>query len=127
MARILVVEDDPEIRRHLVETLRDADHEPIPATNGLSAVRAYHANPTDLVVTAIFMPELDGLETIASLRRICPEVKVIALGADQGPEGETYLRAARSFGAVATLPKPVDTDALLEAIARLLDGAIEED
>jgi len=127
MARILVVEDDPEIRRHLVDLLRRADHEPVPATNGLNAVRSYHEDPTDLVITAIFMPELDGLETIAALRRICPDVKVIAIGPGAELEGETYLRAARSFGAVATLSKPVCTTALLDSISTLLDPSIDAD
>ena len=87
------------------------------------AIAAQHGHPAELVITDIFMPEADGLETIAALRRDAPGLKIIAISSDGGPEGRNYLRAAQSFGAVWTFTKPVRAADLLAAVDQLLSGS----
>ena len=118
MARILVVDNDPLTRQTLVRILERASFKVTAAANGNEAVEFYDRDGADLVITDIFMPECDGLETIAALRRRSAETKIIAVSSQPGPEG--YLGAAASFGATHTLTKPFDTKQLLKAIKKLL-------
>jgi len=127
VARILVADDEPGVRARLQELLEQAGYAVATAANGLEALELQRDNPVDLVITDIFMPELDGLETIAALRRDAPEVKIIAISSDEGPEGRNYLRAAESFGAVHTFTKPVRADDLLAAIEQLLERDPQRD
>jgi DNA-binding response OmpR family regulator len=112
--RILVVDDDPLTRETMVRTLQRASYDTLGAEDGNQALEMFDERPFDLVITDIFMPERDGLETINELRLRDPEVKIVAVS--EGGEGERYRRAARSFGAAMTLQKPFDTDQLLRAI-----------
>ena len=78
--------------------------------------------PADLLITDIFMPDVEGLETIREIRRLRPDMPIIAIsGVDF--EGGDYLGVARKFGAVATLKKPFLPADLLELVSRVLSPA----
>ena len=64
MAKILLVEDDTQLRSMVRTVLEDAGHEVEVAGNGKEAIRSYQRRPTDLLITDIIMPEEEGLETI---------------------------------------------------------------
>lgn len=123
MARILVVEDDPQVRRMLRFTLMRAGHEVAEAANGAEGLRLCDEAAPDLIVTDIIMPEMEGLETIKRLHDQRPALPVIAIsgGGQVAPQG--YLDLARKLGAREAFTKPVDRDALLEAVNRLLAEA----
>ena len=61
MARVLVVDDDDQIRQVLRRTLTLAGHEVLEATNGIEAIQLHRTTPADLMITDIFMPARDGL------------------------------------------------------------------
>lgn len=117
--RVLVVDDDSLIREMLVRVLSRAGYEVTSAANGKEALASFEAQPVDLVITDICMPELDGLETIAELRRKAPDLRIIAISDAAGPG--SYLRAAESFGATRTLAKPFDSQQLLDTIGDISD------
>jgi CheY-like chemotaxis protein len=117
MASILVVDDDPLILSMLAGIIEDKGHQVTTAENGTRALAAVAAGPVDLVVTDIFMPETEGLETIATIRRRRGSTKILAISGHRCAE---YLAMAKSLGADATLPKPFSADVLLDAIDRLL-------
>src|SRR5437867_9137098 len=77
--RIIVIDDDAEMRAMLEQTLKSAGHEVVLAANGKQGVKCYRANPTKLVITDLYMPEKEGLETIIELGREYPEVAIIAI------------------------------------------------
>jgi DNA-binding response OmpR family regulator len=120
MARILVIEDEEQMRRLLRSALERSGHEVTEAQDGLAGVAAFRQSPTDLVISDILMPEQEGIQTIMELRRDFPEVKIIAIsgGGSVGPQ--TYLAMARELGADATLTKPFSLTELSEAIESLL-------
>jgi DNA-binding NtrC family response regulator len=120
MARILVIEDDENIREMFSELLARAGHEVVPMENGKDAAKRRAEVAADLVITDILMPERDGLETIGDLRRCAPEVKIIAIsgGSKIGPG--LYLDAAETLGAHRAFAKPVDVAELLAAVRELL-------
>ena len=117
MASILLVEDDEQLRPLLRLVLERGGHQVVEAGNGKEALEIYLRKPTDLVVTDLVMPDKEGLETILELRRIYPDVKIIAMsggGRTGGTEG--YLDLAKKFGANHILTKPFSNQEILEGI-----------
>jgi DNA-binding response OmpR family regulator len=114
--RVLVVDDDEDIR-HLVETLLGAAGYSVEAAaDGRAALRAFHARPADLVVLDISMPELDGFETLERLRDLS-DVPVILLTARSGEIDK--VRGFRA-GADDYVVKPFGRQELLARIEALL-------
>lgn len=120
VARILVVDDDPLIREMLATTLRDAGYETAGVASGHEAVERFETTPPDLVITDILMPDGDGMQAIAKLRRRAPGLKVLAISGGSDMESARYLRAAESFGATRTLVRPFDNRQLLDAVRRIV-------
>jgi len=120
MARILVMDDDPQIRDLLKQLLERAGYEVGVAPDGNAGLKLHRANPADLVITDIVMPEKEGLETIMEFRRSFPAVQIIAIsgGGRIGPR--EYLNTARAMGAQKTFQKPVDLQELLAAVREAL-------
>jgi CheY-like chemotaxis protein len=120
MARILIVDDDEQIRTMLRATLERAGHEVTEAPDGRQALSLYQQLPADVVLADIIMPEMEGIETILRLRRDHPDVKIIAMsgGGHIGPQ--SYLASAQHCGARYTFTKPIDREQLLGAIRELV-------
>ena len=120
MARIIVIDDDVQIRVLLKEILQQEGYEVVDAPDGLEGVRLYRENPADLVITDIIMPEKEGLEIIRELRTDFPEVKIMAIsgGGRIGPE--PYLQIAERLGAKSILTKPIERDELIGAVREAL-------
>lgn len=121
MARILVIDDDEQIRFLLQQMLEQEGFEVDVAQDGRIGMMLHRKNPAELVITDIIMPDQEGLETIQQFRQEFPKVKIIAIsgGGRIGPE--SYLVLAKKFGAMKTFVKPIDRDELLEAIQELLN------
>jgi DNA-binding NtrC family response regulator len=78
------------------------------------------AEPADLIITDLFMPDYDGIETILELRRTDPTAKIVAMSGG-GLGGTLDLSAdARSLGALRTFQKPPNWHELLEAVREIL-------
>ena len=119
--RILIVDDDADTRESLKVLLETSDYEVEVAPNGSRALRLQRSRPADAVVTDIFMPVSDGIETIKELRTEFRDVRIIAVSAGGRSVGnETYLAVALAAGADAVLRKPVDFDELLALLKKLL-------
>src|SRR2546428_14090689 len=99
MARILVVEDEPEIGEILEMLLTHVGHEVRVATNGDSALRLARAAPVDLLITDIFMPGKEGIETIMERRRDLPSGKIIVMSGGGHTAELNYLPDAVQLGA----------------------------
>jgi DNA-binding response OmpR family regulator len=115
MARILVIDDDEEVRQMLRRILEHDGHEVEEAANGDLGIRAFKANPADLVITDIIMPDKEGIETIRDLHRAYPDLKII--GGRVGPSD--YLHAARMLGAKRTFTKPFSRQEILDTVHEL--------
>ncbi len=120
MARVLLVEDEQTDRVILAGIVEGMGHQVYFAADGEQAFKTYVRMSIDVVVTDLFMPNVDGLEFIVALRELFPDASIIAVSG-KGPE---MLAAARSNGARAALSKPVDADRLAKAITEAIpDGA----
>ena len=118
--RILLIDDDDLVRKTLRRALEGADFEVVEAVDGGEGIRSYEAQPIDVVVTDILMPEKEGIETIIELRQKDPDVRIVAISGGNCIEGQQYLKAAAKLGADRVLQKPIRPKALLEAVCDLL-------
>jgi len=99
------------------ETLEQAGYHVTEARDGKEALRQYRLAPADVVIMDILMPDQDGLETTATLRREFPNVKVIAMTGGSGMIGILdFLDVAKMLGAHSTLQKPFEIKALLDTV-----------
>ena len=120
MARILVVDDEPQVRGLIRRVLEHEGHTVELAQDGDLAVKAYRSNPADLVILDIYMPEKEGLETILELRDEYPEIRIVAMSGGGGAFGYDPLETAEHFGVERTITKPFDAGALLAAVNEVL-------
>ncbi len=120
MARILIADDDSDVRAMLRITLEREGFEVDEAGNGREALQRYRATPADVVLLDLIMPEMEGMETIRVLSSENPGVRIIAMsgGGRFGPE--TYLSLAGKCGAARCFTKPIDREELLQAIRQLV-------
>jgi CheY-like chemotaxis protein len=118
VTRVIVLDDDPSVRTMTRILLEEAGLDVVEAADGTAAIRAFRDLGADLVLCDLFMPGLDGLEVIRTLRREFPSVKVIAMSG--GGFGGTLdlLSVARHLGAAEILHKPFTQQSVLAAIER---------
>ena len=120
MAVILLIEDDAPVRTIIRRMLERRGHDVIEAPDGDTGIELYSDNSTDLVITDIIMPKKEGLETIKEIRRIDPDVKIIAISGGGKVRGSYYLDLAVKFGAKRTFEKPFTWKELTDTVAELL-------
>ncbi|MDM8524030.1 response regulator transcription factor [Desulfococcaceae bacterium HSG8] len=120
MKRILVIDDEDQVRSMLRMMLEREGYEVEDAENGEVGIRLFRKKPADVVITDILMPEKEGIETIIELRRDFPGAKIIAIsGGGRLRSPEIFLKMAKKFGADRIFPKPVERDELLDAVKEL--------
>ena len=117
---ILIVDDEPKMRRVLEIMLGQMGHHAFAAANGLEALDIFGANAIDLVITDLRMPAMDGLGLLAALRAQHSDVPVMVITAHGTVE--TAVRAMKE-GAVDYLLRPFDVDVLELAVKRVFSGA----
>ena len=121
LVRILVIDDEYEVRVALRKILELAGYEVAEAENGKVGVAVYRERPADVVIMDLFMPEQEGLRTIVLLRRDYPDVKVIVISGG-GRLGRTdLLSVLKNFGILHTFEKPFEAQEILDAVKQLVD------
>jgi len=120
MARILVIDDDAQVRGAVRRILERARHTVEDVADGDAGLRAHRERPADLIITDIFMPERDGIETIRELRRESPQVKIIAISGGDRTQTLDLRKDAELLGASRALRKPFELSELLRAVDELL-------
>jgi DNA-binding response OmpR family regulator len=118
--RILVVDDNADLRESLCLLLRQIGYEAEAARDGQHALGIQRARPADLVLTDIFMPGTDGIETIQAFRREWPGIRIVAMSGGGAVATRDYLTVAPDIGADAVLRKPFS----LENLQAVLDGLV---
>ena len=130
MARILVIDDDQAVRLTIQLVLERAGHEVTLADSGRQGVQLFGDDDFDLLIVDIFMPGMDGLETMRDIHRLRPAVPVVVISgyAFRTPVETVpdFLKMATKLGAVASLQKPFGPGALLAAVDGCLRAALPE-
>ncbi len=121
--RVLLVDDDDSYARAVTRWLVTAGCEVVYAANGQEALEILREAPVDSILTDLFMPEKEGLETITEARMTRPGVRIVAMsGGGSLGDGRTLLTVARALGASATLQKPFSRQQLLAALELPANG-----
>lgn len=117
--RVLIVDDSSLARRTTRQAFEQAGFEVEEATDGMEALERYFLRPHDLVVLDMVMKGMYGLEVLAKLKEIQPDVRVLVATADIQKTTAEQVRAA---GAAGLLNKPIVRTALVEAARKVLEG-----
>src|SRR6266436_3307360 len=125
MKKILVIEDEPEMRRNIVTLLRYRDYHPIEAENGRRGLDMARRQAPDLILCDVMMPELDGYEVLRALRAdaklaLIPFIFLTAKGEKDD------LRSGMDLGADDYLTKPVGNNDLVQAIEARLQRSAQQ-
>lgn len=128
MKRILVIDDDAQLRQMLTTLLTRKGFQVKTAENGKAGLDLAQRHRFDLVITDIFMPEKEGLETIQEFRQRFAGTPLIAIsgGSKAFPIGN-FLNVARQLGAVACLEKPFPMETLLHHVMGIIGEAAQRD
>jgi len=126
LAKILVVDDDPAVQTTIRLLLERAGHSVAVAGDGKKGVAAFEAGDFDLLFLDIFMPGMDGLETMRHIHRQQPAVPIIVISGrplvtDAGAEPD-FLAMAIKLGAISSLPKPFRPAELLARVESCLNA-----
>jgi CheY-like chemotaxis protein len=124
MVRVLVIDDDQPVRATITVVLEAGGFEVVAVDGGRAGQKAVETVRFDATIVDVFMPDMDGLETIKALRERCPEMPIIAMsgamslfeyrdGAEPAPD---YLSMATMLGAVTAVKKPFQPRDLLRAV-----------
>jgi DNA-binding NtrC family response regulator len=120
LSRILVVDDDSEIRLMLRRLFERFGYEVVDASDGDIAIAMQRDTPADLVITDIIMPNKEGIETIMQMRVMSPGTKIIAMSGGGFIHSGEYLDIANKCGALRTFDKPFNMNDLLGAVREIL-------
>ena len=127
MARILVVDDDVAVQVTVRLLLERAGHTVVTAGDGRKGLALCQTGDFDLLFLDIFMPGMDGFETMRMVRQQSPQLPIIVISgrpitseADSAPD---FLIMATKLGAVSSLQKPFRPADLLAAVAGCLEAA----
>ncbi|HSE59238.1 MAG TPA: response regulator [Nitrospiraceae bacterium] len=111
--RILLVEDDQDIRYLLCDLLTQEGYKVYEARNGSEALQAMNKRHYDVVLSDYHMPQMDGLTFLRMSQTVWPETPVILTSSDPNLMEQATQKGR---GAYACLPKPFDLDRLLQVL-----------
>jgi two-component system nitrogen regulation response regulator NtrX len=118
--RILIVDDDAQIRTLLRTVLEAEGYAVRHASDGTEAARLMADEAPDLVITDIFMPGADGFEVLAVIRKSYPDIPVIAVSGSEITPHVDFLDLAGRLGAYSILHKPFRPQELIGAVKKAL-------
>ncbi len=127
MASVLIIDDEREVLRALRRALEREGHKVREAADGKTALRHFAGDPADVVISDIYMPEMDGIEFLIRVREAFPEAKIVAMSGGGHLAKEQVLKAADALGAVGVLEKPFSMEEVLEAVQSALQSAEPQD
>lgn len=124
MKRILVADDEGQIRLMLKQMLEHEGYEVHTVENGEDGMEMVAKNNYDLVITDMIMPVKDGLKFIMELVQDYPDLNILAISGGGAIKADRYLTMASYLGDIATLEKPFKRDAFLKLVKEKLGQAV---
>ena len=119
MTRVLFIDDNDDFRKLALRWFQSYGIEAEGAADGVQGLALQRTRPADVIVTDIFMPEKEGIETIHELRREFPGAKIIAVTGYEPLRNYDVFEVARQAGAVKTFMKPFKFEDLVAAVREL--------
>ena len=116
--RVLLVDDQPELRRLFRRNLNKIGHVVVEAWNGRVAVDLVQQLSFDVVISDVHMPDMSGIELLAALRELEPDLPVVLTS---GSPGRPAVLEAGDLGAYAYLVKPVSFEKMRDTVVQAID------
>jgi CheY-like chemotaxis protein len=127
LANILIVDDDPAVQATMSIVLQRAGYSVVVAGDGRKGLAIFEAGDFDLLILDIFMPGMDGLETMKLIHQRQPLIPILVISGRQissdSSGGPDFLKMATKLGAISSLQKPFRPVELLAAVAGCLEAA----
>ena len=125
MAKILIIDDDRGVLATIRLLLERAGHSVVAASDGRNGIAIFESGDFDLLFLDIFMPGMDGFETMRIIHQQQPRTPIIVISGNPISSGSSadFLAMATRLGAVSSLQKPFKPAALLAAVAGCLEAA----
>lgn len=120
MATVLIIDDETDILSLFSDVLGEAGHTVYRAANGVEGLSQIEAVQPDVVIVDMFMPEMDGIETILNIRHANPGMRVIAISGGGQSRNFAFLETSPEMGADLTLHKPIFPDELVSHVESCL-------
>lgn len=121
MARILLIDDDEQLRNMMIQMLTHDGHQLSVASDGEEGLAMSRSAQPDLIITDVLMPKMDGIELILALQKLDLNVPIVAMsGGRRAVSAEFNLESATLIGVKATLSKPFTRQELRNAIEKAL-------
>src|SRR5215470_10849378 len=119
MARVLIIDDEAQVRDMLRQLLNREGYEAVEACDGREGVQCFQAASMDVIILDMLLPEQNGLEVIRALREVDSAVPIIAISGYDQTGLLDFFRVAETFGVQRTLQKPFHLHELLTAVRDL--------
>jgi CheY-like chemotaxis protein len=125
LANILIVDDDSAVQATIRLLLERAGHSVVVAGDGRKGLALFEAGAFDLLFLDIFMPGMDGIETMRLVHQQQPRIPIIVISGNPiaSGSGPDFLTMATKLGAIRSLQKPFKPSALLAAVTGCLEAA----
>src|SRR5262245_3495197 len=121
MSRILIIDDEEDVRTVLQQVLQHDGYEVVLAAAGAACFEKLGEREAGLVIPHLFMPDKEVIETIREIRQRFPQVRIIAMSGGGTLGKPAYLSTAATLGALSVLQKPFDEAALLQSVNHALN------
>ena len=118
---VLVIDDDETIIHLITALVEELSYNVLTASNGIAAMDLLKTHHVDLVITDIIMPGMEGLEVVRNVKRIHPDVPMIAMSGYRASGHLDYLKHAKEFGVNETFQKPFDVETFLQTVQDLVE------
>lgn len=119
MVKILLIDDDPHLQMTLKIGLTRSGYDVLVAGDGEQGLKLLRDNRIDILITDIMMPGKEGIETIIDVRKLYPDIKILAISGGGQSGNITFLNMAKKFGAAGTLAKPFTVKALSDCVMKI--------
>ena len=118
---VLVVEDDADLAEAIADALELAGHNPTVAVSGTEAIEQYSRRPFDMTFMDVKLPDINGVETFLTIRKIDPGARVVMM---TGYQIDQLLALATENGAIKVLRKPFAMEAILDTLNEIVPGGL---
>jgi CheY-like chemotaxis protein len=120
MAHVLVVDDNADVREVVRRVITKLGHEVWEAGDGAEALRLLESTRFDLIISDVYMADMDGMELLVRVQQLERNVPVVVISGGGYAPREEVLKMAAACGAVATLDKPFTLEQLRDTVVPLL-------
>lgn len=120
MKTVLIIDDDQKMLDLLRHYLRNEEFKVLSALDGEEGMELFERNRVDLIIIDIFMPNMDGIQTIMEVRQKSPSSRILVISGGGEYTGLEYLKQAKALGAEEALVKPFTRKDFLNTVHNML-------